>query len=223
MKRLLIAILVFGAASLSGVFSPAQAGSSQWSEAVPVDEVNTGSQEDRPVLSFDGLTLYFGRRVSNVMRIYEATRDVRSGPFGSVREVLSSSHHVFPGWVSPDNLRLYYHNELPSAWLLKVSERASVEDPWPLGEDISELNSLGNIHVHGLTGDELIIVFGSPDIPGGVGGWDLGLSWRPSRHLSLGASGAGFDAQGNQVNARLGEFTAARQPRIMQFALRLYF
>jgi len=34
---------------------------------------------------------------------------------------------------------------------------------------------------------------------------------------------ARFDAQGNQVNARLGEFTAARPPRIMQFALRLYF
>jgi hypothetical protein len=34
---------------------------------------------------------------------------------------------------------------------------------------------------------------------------------------------ARFDAQGNQVNARFGEFTSARPPRTMQFALRLYF
>lgn len=34
---------------------------------------------------------------------------------------------------------------------------------------------------------------------------------------------ARFDAAGNQVNARFGEFLSARPPRIMQFALRLYF
>lgn len=34
---------------------------------------------------------------------------------------------------------------------------------------------------------------------------------------------ARFDAAGNQVNARFGEFLAARPPRVMQFALRLYF
>jgi hypothetical protein len=34
---------------------------------------------------------------------------------------------------------------------------------------------------------------------------------------------ARFDPAGNQVNARFGEMTAARTPRIMQFALRVYF
>jgi hypothetical protein len=34
---------------------------------------------------------------------------------------------------------------------------------------------------------------------------------------------ARFDARGSQVNARLGEFTAARPPRVMQLALRLLF
>ena len=32
-----------------------------------------------------------------------------------------------------------------------------------------------------------------------------------------------FDSQGNQINSRLSEFTAARTPRQMQFALRLTF
>ena len=36
-------------------------------------------------------------------------------------------------------------------------------------------------------------------------------------------STARFDAQGNQVNALLGQFTVARSPRIMQMALRFYF
>jgi hypothetical protein len=36
-------------------------------------------------------------------------------------------------------------------------------------------------------------------------------------------TGARFDAQGNQVNARFGEFTATRSPRVMQLALRFYF
>jgi hypothetical protein len=34
---------------------------------------------------------------------------------------------------------------------------------------------------------------------------------------------ARWDAQGNQVNARLGEFTSSRTPRQMQFALRFFF
>ncbi|MGH9837890.1 MAG: carboxypeptidase regulatory-like domain-containing protein [Blastocatellia bacterium] len=34
---------------------------------------------------------------------------------------------------------------------------------------------------------------------------------------------ARFDASGNQINARLGEFTAARRARLMQFALKLQF
>lgn len=36
-------------------------------------------------------------------------------------------------------------------------------------------------------------------------------------------TGARFDAQGRQVNAQFGQFTASRSPRIMQFALRLNF
>jgi hypothetical protein len=34
---------------------------------------------------------------------------------------------------------------------------------------------------------------------------------------------ARFDAQGNQVNSRLGEFTSALAPRTMQLALRFQF
>jgi hypothetical protein len=34
---------------------------------------------------------------------------------------------------------------------------------------------------------------------------------------------ARFDANGNQVNAQFGQYTAARDPRILQLAVRLQF
>ena len=160
----------------------------EWTEPVPVTEVNTEYQEWTPFLSFDGLSLYFARVRTDISfygRIYEATREKPYGPFTSVSEVLSTSgQHVLTPWVSPDNLRMYYHAEIPSQyqWLLKVSERASVNDPWPQGTDISELNQLGMLlQTPTLTADELIIFFASPDIPG-EGGYDIWMATRPDRN-----------------------------------------
>jgi len=168
------------------VFCLCGAGLAEWSEPVPVDEVNTEMSEGGAFLSYDGLTLYFNRRVSNVNKIYEATRDVPYGAFSSVTQIMSSRYHVYISWVSPDNLRMYYHNELPSAWLLKVSERASEDDAWSAGANVSELNALGDIHAHSLTGDELIIVLASPRIPGGTGYYDLWIGSRPDRGSPFG-------------------------------------
>lgn len=47
-------------------------------------------------------------------------------------------------------------------------------------------------------------------------------AWNHTQFSGL-DTGARFDAQGRQVNARFGEFTAARNPRQMQLALRFYF
>ena len=74
----------------------------------------------------------------------------------------------------------------------------------------------------------------------GINNWNLGLfksfpvrerlkfqfraeAYNAFNHTQFSALdvAARFDAQGNQVNTRLGEFTAARNPRIIQFALRL--
>jgi hypothetical protein len=163
----------------------------QWTEPVPVMEVNTEHAEWTPFLSFDGLSLYFARgRTSSYyyFRIFEATRAEPYGPFTSVSELLSSSgQHVFWPWISPDNLRMYYfaQKESPVLWQFKVSERASVNDPWPLGADISELNMLGRLQTPRLTADELIIFFDSPDIPG-EGGYDIWMATRPDRNSPFG-------------------------------------
>jgi hypothetical protein len=52
--------------------------------------------------------------------------------------------------------------------------------------------------------------------------WELYNAFNHTQFSALDAA-ARFDPQGRQVNARFGEFTAARSPRVMQFALRFYF
>jgi hypothetical protein len=164
----------------------------EWTEPLPVTEVNTEYEEMPPFLSFDGLSLYFSRVRTDTFyyaRLFEARRQGPYGPFTSVSEVLSSGYqHVFSPWVSPDNLRMYYfaQKESPALWQLKVSERASVNDPWLAGSDISELNVLGKLTSPKLTADELIIVFTSYDIPGGLGGYDLWMAARSDRYSQFG-------------------------------------
>jgi hypothetical protein len=52
--------------------------------------------------------------------------------------------------------------------------------------------------------------------------WEMYNAFNHTQFSGLGTS-AQFDAQGRQVNQTFGEFTSARNPRIMQFALRLSF
>ena len=52
--------------------------------------------------------------------------------------------------------------------------------------------------------------------------WETYNSFNHTQFSGLDTT-ARFDAAGNQVNTRLGEYTAARSPRQMQFVLRLYF
>lgn len=164
-----------------------------WSEPVPVTEVNTDYGDRTPFLSYDGLTLYFCRADTPAFyyhRIYQATRPEPQGPFTSVQEISSlnySGGHVACPWVSPDNLRMYYHRTEPgSEWRLKVSERASVNDPWQPGINISELNVLGHLGDPSLTEDELTIVFYGNNLSGGQGGVDLWMATRPDKNSPFG-------------------------------------
>jgi len=160
----------------------------EWREPVPVTELNTEYVDYTPFLSFDGLALYFSRAFTSSFyyaRTFKATREEPVGPFTSVNEVLSSSYeHILSPWVSPDNLRMYYfaQRESPARWQLKFSERALVNDPWPQGTSISELNQLGKLEMPRLTADELIILFDSYNIPGGHGGYDIWMATRPDRN-----------------------------------------
>jgi parallel beta-helix repeat protein len=194
----------------------------RWSQPVPVTEVNTEYTEGSPFLSFDGLSLYFARLGTNIFlygRIYEARRDKPFGPFTSVREISELNQprtHVLCPWVSSDNLRMYYHTEQSGVgWRLKFSKRASVNNPWPQGTDISELNLLGTyLQMPKLTSDELTIFFNAANMSGGKGGHDIWMTTRPDRNSPFGQV-----RNLNEINTALHEVHPCPSPD----GLELYF
>ncbi|MBN1506199.1 MAG: PD40 domain-containing protein [Sedimentisphaerales bacterium] len=164
--------------------------SAGWTEPERVTEVNLENAEEwSPFLSFDGRTLYFTRvrsPQSYYGRIYQATRAAPDGLFTAVEQVPGPlntlSGHVVCEWVSPDDLRMYYHSEVEGTFSLMVSERQSVDDAWPWGRGIDELNSLGRrLQMPRLTADECVVVFAASDIVGGRGDYDLWMADRPDR------------------------------------------
>ena len=164
-----------------------------WTEPVPVAQVNTEYGDRTPFLSYDGLTLYFSRVDTPdfyYARIYQAVREYTSAPFTEVIEISSlnySGGHAHCPWVSPDNLRMYYHRtEAGSRHRLKVSKRELITDQWPQGTDIVELNTLGTINDPSLTPDELTIVFMGNNITGGRGMYDLYIATRPDLNSPFG-------------------------------------
>ena len=184
-RGILLSVLLISIFSL-----PAFSG---WSEPVPVTEVNSEYEEWSPFLSFDGLTFYFARiRTSDSYygRIFEAIRNEPAGPFTTVRELPGeinslSNGHVFCPWVSCDNLRMYYATqESDIGWKLRFSERTTVNDPWPAGVEITELNRLGRyLYMPRLIGNELVIFFQAVNIPGSIGGHDIWTASRSDKNL----------------------------------------
>jgi hypothetical protein len=195
MRNLIMSVAILLAAVLTG-----SALAEEWTTPVPVESgINTQFDEWEPYLSYDGLSLYFSRLYTDTYfysRIFEAKRSQPSGPFTSVNQVFTTSNHALCPWVSPDNLRMYYEHEFPSVWRVEVSERASVNDPWPQGTVVSGLPIA--ISAPSLSADELTIVFNNPD----VGGWDMYIATRPDKSSLFGdirnlveINTAGFDGR----------------------------
>jgi len=176
-----------------GILALCGTGLAEWTEPVPVSEINTAYNDKPSFLSFDGLTLYFIRSETdtfNYSRIYQATRPEPYGSFTLVEEISTlnySAGHVAGPWVSPDNLRMYYLRIEPGfIGRLKVTNRASVYDSWQPGFNISELNALGNLHDPYLTADELTIFFTGYNLPGNQGAYDIWMATRPGMNSPFG-------------------------------------
>ncbi len=72
--------------------------------------------DNDPVLSADGLTIYFAstrRSISNDMNIWVATRPSVTAPFGDPRLLpnVNSTATDGPSWISPDQCRLYLSSD----------------------------------------------------------------------------------------------------------------
>jgi len=184
MRRNLVIVLAVGAAVFLAGSTSARA---QWTQPTPIVVCNSPFADWGPFLSHDGLSLYFSRMNTDTYyyaRILRAKRDQPSGPFTSVEEVLSSAFHVEFPWVSDDNLRMYYTNELPTGWVIRMATRVSAEDPWMEGAVLTELGA--SVIKQALTSDELAIFFTALPDAGGLGGWDMWMATRPDRYSAFG-------------------------------------
>lgn len=96
------------------IFSAAIDGTSV-SNAQPVAAINSPADDRYPVVTADGLTIFWGSNRTDLggkglTDIYTASRSTPTGTFGGVRNVteLSSTEDERPSWVSPDGCRLYF-------------------------------------------------------------------------------------------------------------------
>jgi Tol biopolymer transport system component len=83
------------------------------SDGVPLRTLNSPAQEGDPVVSHDGLRIFFGSDRGVRERGYDiwtATRATTSGDFEMAVPVdeLNTSDHEGPTWISPDGCRLYF-------------------------------------------------------------------------------------------------------------------
>lgn len=157
-----------------------------WTPPAPVTNgINTLNDEVAPFLSNDGQTLYFSRGNGSNYDIWQATRQGASGPFTSVTKALDrgSAWTIFGGWVSSDNLRMYYHEEAGS-WSMKMSTRTSVSDPWTGGTVIPGLSSFSAPVLPRLTQNELTIVFDAYNSQGG--NYDMYMATRSNTSSPFG-------------------------------------
>jgi hypothetical protein len=72
------------------------------------------ADEEHPVLSQDGLQLYYASNAAGHFQIYVATRTSTSGTFGGATELPAFDYSFSnnkPGWLSPDGCRMYYSSD----------------------------------------------------------------------------------------------------------------
>jgi len=86
--------------------------SSPFGEPMPVGKLNTPADEHSPVLSEDGLEIFFGSKRANPgSDIFHATRSTPGAEFGDptlLAELSGSVSDDFPSWASPDHCQLMF-------------------------------------------------------------------------------------------------------------------
>jgi Tol biopolymer transport system component len=104
-----------GSAQSPDIFRATRQADGGFGDPQPVEVVNTiGGEEYSPVLSGDGLTLYFSsdRNFARVSTIFVARRDAPGAPFHLPVVVPELDNGLVrnAGWLSPDQCRLYFQS-----------------------------------------------------------------------------------------------------------------
>jgi hypothetical protein len=157
---------------------------------VLVSQVDSGTSDSTPMLSFDGLTLMLSSTRPGGLGsadLWSFTRPDRGSAFGSPLHLveLSSSRFESKPWLSPDGLRVYLSSDRGTDRDLYIAERASPSGMFGTPVLIPELSSPGLDGGPTLSADELELFFTS-DRSGGVGLHDVWVARRASRMQPFG-------------------------------------
>ena len=99
-----------------------------YSVPAPVNELNSTVAERKPVLSRDGLTVFFGSKRSGGKGgtdVWSAKRTKLSAMFEALAPVgeLDTASDEFPTWISADSCRLYFVSDRSGTKRLYVASR----------------------------------------------------------------------------------------------------
>jgi len=118
----------FRNASSGDLFRAARFDDGGFGEPQVIGGVNNGAgEESHPVLSFDGLTLYFAsdRGYATAPSIFVARRASVTSAFAlpTVVDELFNNFSRFPSWLSPDDCRLYFVTVTDGRLVVEVALR----------------------------------------------------------------------------------------------------
>jgi hypothetical protein len=146
--------------------------------------INTVNEESMPVLSPDGLELFYSTDVSGTRDVVRAFRLSRTAPFGAgspLAVAATIADDEEPEELSRDGLRLYFVKRAPPDGLqFFVATRATTANAFGAAQPVMELNAGSADQGLALSTDELEVFFAS-DRAGGPGMLDVYTASRASR------------------------------------------
>jgi len=149
--------------------------------------VNTGSGENVPTITADGLSLFFHSTRApgyGERDIWVSTRKRTGDTWGEPKNLgplVNSESSEWSQSISSDGLSLYFGSGRPGgqgSFDVWVTTRATKEDPWGTPVNLGpKVNSSSNDALPNISADGLILFFVS-ERPGGYGGRDLWVTRR---------------------------------------------
>jgi hypothetical protein len=148
-------------------------------------ELSTTDDEMTPVVSEDGLEIFFATRTALPTELYRAQRGSLADPWGTpeLLSTLGSPSADYMPWITADGTELWFSSARPGTigFLdLWVATRAARGAPFAAPSHVTALGSTNDDGCPTLSADALEIFFTS-DRPGGPGQLDVFTSRRPAR------------------------------------------
>jgi serine/threonine protein kinase/Tol biopolymer transport system component len=181
----MVAISLLGFCVLSGPGTPPAHADFIYGEPTNLGPaVNSGAGEVAPVISPDGLELYFCRGVDPIFDVWvarRATPDSEWGPAAKAGRPFRSSSYDGMDFIAPDGLTLFMDSDRPGGCGrvdLWVTTRAAVGDDWGTPVNLgATVNSASDDFSVSISTDGLELYFAS-NRPGGSGNYDLWVTKR---------------------------------------------